>query len=200
MITFGLTGGIACGKSTACKTFEAHGIPMVDADIVARQVVESGTKGYWNIHHTFGADFFFNDGSLNRTKLGKLVFAEPKSMTALNAIMGPLIIEESARQISKLHQDGHQIVGYDAALICEMGSAAKYNPLVVVHCHRDLQIERLMTRNGLTKAEAMARIEAQFPVSQKLMMADYAIDTSGTIEDSVKQTEVIIKVMESSCR
>jgi len=200
MITFGLTGGIACGKSTASKTFEAHGIPMVDADKVARQVVEPGTYGWQCIVSTFGNVILTPESAIDRIRLGSLVFSNAEAMLKLNTIMLPLIQQESAVQIQKWHEQGKKIVGYDAALIYEMGSADKYDPLIVVHCHRDLQIERLITRNGLTKAEAMSRIECQMPVSQKLMMADYSIDTSGTVDESIKQTEVIIKVMEASCR
>jgi dephospho-CoA kinase len=193
MITFGLTGGIACGKSTVTKTFRAHNIPMVDADIVARQVVEIGTPGLNQIVETFGSQYLNTDGTLNRTELGKLVFFEPQAMLRINRIMLPLINKEAESQINKLHQEGNYIVGYDAALICEQGNAKKYKPLIVVHCPQDMQLARLMKRNSLTQAEAMARIEAQMPVAKKLKMADYNIDTSGTIEQSVKKTEAIIQ-------
>jgi dephospho-CoA kinase len=192
MITAGLTGGICCGKSTVSKTFIKHNIPVIDADIVARKVVEPNTKGYWDIHNAFGADFFSNDGVLNRIKLGKLVFENTESMATLNKIMLPLIQEESAYQINVLRNIGHKLCIYDASIIIEQGSAFKYSPLIVVHCHRDLQLERLMTRGGLTKPEAMARIESQLQSTHKLMFADFSINTSGTIEESIKQTEIII--------
>lgn len=198
MIVFGLTGGIACGKSTVTKTFRKHGIPMVDADIIARQVVDIGTHGYFSLLKAFGKEFFNEDGTLNRVALGTLVFAEKTAMKKLNDIMAPMIQDESFRQIQRwflfLSGQGRDlIVGYDAALICEMGNAKKYKPLIVVSCPRDTQIERLIKRNSLTREQAVARIDAQMPVEEKIKMADYVINTSGTIEESILQTEFIIK-------
>jgi dephospho-CoA kinase len=193
MITFGLTGGIACGKSTVNKTFQARGIPMIDADIVARQVVELGTSGLQMITDAFGREYLNEDGTLNRTKLAKLVFADRQSRSKLDYIMLPLINEESSAQIRRAHSRGHSIVGYDAALICEMGNSEKYRPLIVVHCPEVAQIDRLIRRNNLTHEEAVLRISAQMPVIKKLAMADYSIDTSGSIEESVRQTEVVIQ-------
>lgn len=195
MITFGLTGGIACGKSTVTKTFRANNIPMVDADIVARQVVEPGSYGLARVVRAFGAEYLNPDGTLNRTKLGALVFSDNSARRVIDKIMAPLINTESSTQINTLLSQGHSIVGYDAALICEMGNSEKYRPLIVVHCPRDTQVERLMSRNNLTRAEAMARIEAQMPLEKKVKLADYTINTSGTIEESVKQTEVIIQYL-----
>lgn len=195
MITFGLTGGIASGKSTATKTFRKHNIPIVDADIVARQVVEPGTKGLSYIVDIFTSAYLDENGFLDRAKLGKLVFSDADALNTINRIMGPLINAESDRQLQELHQQGHQLVGYDAALICEMGNSKKYRPLIVVSCPQDEQVARLMSRNSLTRAEAMSRIEAQMPVAEKIKMADYVIDTSGPVEDSIKQTESIIQDM-----
>lgn len=193
MITFGLTGGIACGKSTVTKVFARHSIPIVDADVVAREVVIPGTRSLKAIVTTFGDQMLLSDGTLDRTKLGTLVFQDKHSMFALNLIMGPAIQEESARQLQAFHDRGHQIVGYDAALICEMGNAGKYRPLIVVYCSRDTQIERLMKRNSLTREQAVARIDAQMPVEQKVKMADHVIYTWGTIEESNTQTELLIE-------
>ena len=193
MITFGLTGGIASGKSTVTKTFRAHSIPMVDADIVARQVVEPGTQGLEAVISAFGSEQRQEDGTLDRIGLGKLIFSDRAARHQIDIIMLPLINQESDRQIKKLHDDGAPLVGYDAALICEMGNSEKYRPLIVVHCSRDTQVARLMSRNSLTREEAMLRIEAQMAVEKKLALADYSIDTSGTVEYSIKQTEEIIQ-------
>jgi dephospho-CoA kinase len=192
MITFGLTGGIASGKSTVARTFIAAGIPMVDADIIARQVVEPGTSGLAQVIETFGHEYLQADGTLDRIKLGKLVFSDPCARFDIDMIMLPLINKESSQQIEKLHADGHYMVGWNAALIFEMGNAEKYRPLILVHCPTDMQIARLMSRNSLTRTEAMNRIEAQMPTAEKLALSDYTIDTSNSIEDSISQTEVII--------
>jgi dephospho-CoA kinase len=199
MITFGLTGGIACGKSTATRTFRAHKIPIVDADIVARQVVEPGTSGLSQIVETFGKEYLQADGTLDRIGLGRLVFFNQEAMSKINTIMAPLIHHESQSQIEKLHADGNYIVGYDAALIVEQGNADKYRPLIVVSCPRDVQLARLMSRNSLTREEAMARIDAQFPLEEKVKLADYVIDSSGSMENGVAQTEKIIQAMNRFC-
>lgn len=192
MITFGLTGGIACGKSTVTKTFRANDIPMVDADIVARQVVKPGSIGLDQVINLFGKEYLQSDGTLNRITLGKLVFGNKDAMRMINAIMAPLINHESRRQLRAYHIRGYKIVGYDAALIVEQGNTDKYRPLIVVSCEQDMQVERLMSRNNLTHDEAMSRIAAQIPVKEKVAMADYVVDTSGTIEQSVQQTLQII--------
>jgi dephospho-CoA kinase len=192
MLTFGLTGSIACGKSTVTKTFRSHNIPMVDADVVARQVVEPGTSGLSQIVEYFGTRFLRNDGTLNRTMLGQLVFSNKEDMDKLNSIMKILIHNESNSQLKKFHDDGHPLVGYDAALICEHGNADKYRPLIVVSCPQDIQMERLMSRNNLTYNEAMNRINAQLSSDKKAEFADFVIDTSTSIKNSILQTEVVI--------
>jgi len=197
MITFGLTGGIACGKSTATKTFQRFGIPMVDADIVAREVVAPGTYGLKIIIDTFGEQYLNADGTMNRSAMGTFVFSNQEALDKMNKIMAPLINETSELQISRLHLQGHSIVGYDAALICEMGNANKYRPLIVVACPQQMQVERMMKRNGLAPGQAMARMNSQMSTDDKVKLADYVIDTSGTVEDSIHQTEDIINKMKT---
>jgi dephospho-CoA kinase len=199
MITFGLTGGIACGKSTVTKTLRRYDIPVIDADIVAREVVVPGSIGLEMIFCHFGWEYLNKDGSLNRAKLGSLVFRDEKAMSDLNHIMGQLIQDEVDKQIGAAHQVGHKVVGYDAALICEMGNADRYRPLIVVSCPQDTQIARLMKRNNLTHEEALARIKAQMPVEEKIKLADFVVDTSGSVDNSVKQTEEIISKLRSLC-
>lgn len=193
MITFGLTGGIACGKSAVTKTFRANDIPIVDADMIAREVVVPGSIGLEQVINIFGKEYLQADGTLDRIALGKLVFNDKNAMKLINGIMAPLINHESRRQQRAMHIRGWKIVGYDAALIIEQGNVEKYRPLIVVACPRDTQIERLMSRNSLTREDAVARIDSQIPVEEKVKIADYVIDTSGTIEESVSQTEKIIQ-------
>lgn len=198
MITFGLTGGIACGKSTVTKTFRKHGIPLVDADIVARQVVDVGTPGYFDLLQTFGEEFFLEDGRLDRSKLGELVFSDKVAMQKLTKCLKFRIDYEAGLQLSRWHHVMHEpIVGYDAALLCEQGDAKKYRPLIVVACPREVQLERLMRRNSLTNEQAEARINAQMSTEDKVKLADFVIDTSKEIEYSIKQTEDIIQQLKS---
>lgn len=191
MIVFGLTGGIASGKSTVSKTFSRIGVPVIDADQVARDVVVPGSDGLKDICKAFGSDYLLPDGNLDRIKLGNLVFHSQDDMLKLNHIMQPLIQYESYRQILRACNDGHEIICYDAALILEMGNYDRYKPLVVVACSPEMQLERLMKRNGLTEAQAMARINAQIPVAEKMKRADMIIDTNGPHEYSIKQTETV---------
>jgi len=188
----GLTGGIASGKSTIAKTFAKHNIPIVDADIVARQVVEPGKYGLNRIAFVFGKDVLLEDGTLNRKKLGELVFSNDDILVVLNRIMLPLILEEASTQMTKLYKSGHKIIVYDAALICENGNADKYRPLIVAHCSKETQLARLIKRNGLTEEQAMKRINAQMSSEDKIKLADYSVDTNGTIESSIQQTKNII--------
>jgi dephospho-CoA kinase len=191
MITFGLTGGIASGKSTVTKTFLKHNIPMVDADIVARKIVEPESFGWHLIKSVFGSDYFLQDGTLDRKKLGKLIFSNPEEKAALDVLMLPLIDAESSKQIEEAHKNS-PIVGYDGALIIEAGNADKYLPLIVVACPPNIQLERLIKRNNYSQEEAMSRIESQMPLAKKIEVANYVIDTSGSIEHSIEQTEKII--------
>jgi dephospho-CoA kinase len=194
MITFGLTGGICCGKSSVSYTFQYHDIPMVDADKVARKVVEVGTKGWQLIRAAFGQEYLNEDQTINRTKLGALVFSDRRARADLDAFMLPLITEEAAAQFKRLQEEGHPLAGYDAALIIEMGHADKYRPLVVVACSLETQLSRLMKRNSLTQEEAMARIECQMPTEKKIALADWVIYTDGTIDESIAQTEFFISM------
>lgn len=195
--TVGLTGGIGSGKSTVSKTFMKHGIPIVDADILAREVVEVGSHGWGMIRAMFGHDILNDDESINRSKLGDLVFGDRQAMYNLNAIMKPLIEMESIKQIKDLHDRGLDIVVYDAALIIEQGNADKYRPLIVVACPKEMQVERIMKRNNVTEAQALARINAQLSVEEKTAVADYVVNTSGSIEYSIEQTEKIIKELKN---
>jgi len=193
MLTFGLTGGIATGKSTINKIFTANDIPLVDADIVARQVVEPGTEGLYSLGKEFGAQYINANGSLDRSKLGSLIFKDFSAKSRLDHIMFPLIFEEVEKQIKSLHDSGYPIVGYDSALIIESGLADGFRPLIVAYCSEEQQIARLMKRNGLIWAEAMLRIASQMPAQQKVVYADYIINTGGTKEESAFQTLEIIK-------
>ena len=191
MITAGLSGGICSGKSTVSKTFIKNNIPVIDADIIARKVVEPCTPGHGCIKTFFGKEYFNSDDTLNREALGKLIFSDKNKRLILDSIMMPLIAFESARQIAEAHKN-NPIVIYDAAIIVEMGNADKYRPLIIVSCPPEIQLERLMKRNGFTREHALERIESQMPLAQKIKSADFVIDTSDTIEQSIAQTEKII--------
>jgi len=193
MIIFGLTGSIATGKSNIANCFTANLIPVVDADIISRKVVGPGSVGLRQIITVFGSQYLTSDeAEINRTVFGRFVFSNKDALSKLNEIMWPLIQQEASRQFLELNNEGHALACWSAALIIEAGHARKYNPLIVSHCTREQQIERLVDR-GLTQDEAVLRIDAQLPSNYKLQLADFAIDTSGTKEETIIQTEIIIK-------
>jgi dephospho-CoA kinase len=187
----GLTGGIASGKSTVVKTFVRLGIPEVDADIVARQIVEVGSKGWQLIRAAFGQEYINEDQTINRSKLATLVFSDRSARSDLDGLMLPLITEESERQLQKLVAE-YPIIVYNAALICEMGHVDKYRPLIVVSCPLKTQLARLMKRNSLSEEAAMKIINSQTPTEEKVKLADFVVDTSNSIDESIAQTEKII--------
>lgn len=189
-IVFGLTGGIAVGKSKISKVFKSIGFPVVDADLISRQVVITGSKGLSQIINVFGKDFLNKDGFLDRIKLGNLVFSDRYSLNKINEIMMPLIKEESFKQINFLKKN-YPVIAYDASLIIEWRNHNLYRPLVVVHCSSEEQLHRLMSRNNLTKEQAMARINSQMSAQDKIKYADFEISTSGTVEESASKARQI---------
>lgn len=181
-ITFGLTGSISVGKSTVTKVFIDNGIPIVDADIIARDVVQIGKPGYRSIVKIFGKEYLNEDQTINRTKLGALIFSSKDAKNKLEHIMFSLINQKVKNDIASLHNKGHKIVGYDCALIIESNQQNNYHPLIVVWCPLDMQIDRLMKRNGLTRTEAMLRIDSQMSSDEKISHSDYIIDSSQSIQ------------------
>lgn len=174
MRVFGLTGGIASGKSTVSAIFARQGVPVVDADEVSRAVVAPGSEGLAEIVAAFG-DGVLRDGALDRAKLGEIVFGDPDKRRRLNAIVHPRVGAESAGRLARLGAEGHALVCYDAALLVENGLADAFRPLVVVAASRALQRERIVARDGLSIAEADARLDAQAPVDAKIAAADLVI-------------------------
>jgi dephospho-CoA kinase len=191
-ITFGLTGGICCGKSTVSKTMRAESIPMIDADLITRQLQEVGRLGWQLIKQAFGESYLLPNQELDRAKLGRLVFGDLTARQLLNQLMHPLIKVEIEEEIYKHQQAGQALVGLDAPLLIESGLAEEYRPLIVVSCPTEVQLSRLIVRNNLTQQEANDRIAAQMPTEEKVKMADYVIDTSCELEKSIAQTKEII--------
>lgn len=185
----GLTGGIACGKSTVSQYLRQKGISVVDADLVARQVVAPGTVGLRQIKDTFGWQYIMPDGSLNRTLLGKKVFADKNALAQLNAIIGPLIAAELERQL----KEAGSFVVLDAALLLE---EERYRSLVdvvwVVTVEPEEQLRRLLARNHYSRQQALDRIAAQMSNEQRLQYADGVIDNNGTKEQTWQQVEQLL--------
>ena len=189
MLRVGLTGSIAVGKSFVSGLLAEMGCRVVDADEVARRVVEPGAEGLRKVLEAFGAEVLRPDGTLDRARLGAIVFADEGKRQLLNSILHPLIIAEQDELMRRWEQEDPRGVGVvDAALLIESGGYRRFDRLIVVHCRPDVQLERLMRRNSLTREEAVSRIAAQMSQEEKLRHADFRIDTSEGFEDTRRQT------------
>lgn len=177
----GLTGGIACGKSAASAFFAALGIPVVDADVVARVVVEPGSPGLRTLTQAFGRGVLTLTGALDREKLGALVFADAEKRAMLNGILHPLIAAESMRQIATESAKPVPYVIYDAALLLENGLQHAFPELVVVTAPHAVQLQRLMTRDGFSEEAAEQRIASQMPLADKEKLATLLIQNDSDL-------------------
>ncbi|HEX3085195.1 MAG TPA: dephospho-CoA kinase, partial [Pyrinomonadaceae bacterium] len=196
MLKVGLTGSIAVGKSQVVLMFAELGCHVIDADRIARDVVAPETEGLKSVVATFG-DVLNPDGTLNRAKLGQMVFADEAKRQKLNSLLHPLIIAAQDDQIRELEsRDPEGIVIIDAALMIESGGYERLDKLVVVYCDPEIELERLMKRDGLSRTAAQARIETQMPQEEKKKYADYLIDTSGSLDATRGQ---VVTVFEQLC-
>ena len=180
MQVFGLTGGIASGKSTVASVFRVEGVPVVDADEIAREVVRPGEPALAALVEAFGPSILLADGTLDRKRLGAAVFEDDALRRRLDAIVHPAIARRSAEHFARLSSE--PLVCYDAALLVERGLADAFRPLVVVAAPRALQRTRLMARDGLTGPEADARLDAQAPVEAKVAAADLVVSNDADLE------------------
>lgn len=188
MLKVGLTGGIACGKTYVTNLLRDLGCEVIDADQVARAVVEPGQPAYDDIVKEFGAENLQADGTIDRAKLSAVIFADATQRTKMNAIVHPRIHEAQSRWMADVaERNPTAIVVVDAALLIESGGYKRFDKIVVVHCAPDIQLARLMTRNNLSYEAAAQRIAAQMPTAEKLKYADYSIDTSGGFDPTQQQ-------------
>jgi len=199
MLKVGLTGSIAVGKSFVVDIFRELGCHVLDADLTAREVVEPGTVGLAKIVKNFGEDVLLSNGELNRSKLGGIVFVNEDKRQLLNSIVHPLVIERQNEWIEAWEAadpDGIAIV--DAALMIESGGYRRFDKLIVVWCRPEVQLDRLIMRDGLSAEEAARRIAAQMPQEEKKSYADLLIDTSAGFEDTRRQTIEIFEQLRVS--
>jgi dephospho-CoA kinase len=193
MRVVGLTGGIASGKSTVARMLADLGAQIVDADQVARQVVEPGEPAYEEIVAAFGKEVLLPDGQgmIDRKKLGAMVFADPEKRKRLNAITHPRIAAETQKRLMALGAAGQRVAVYEAALLVENGVHRGLGGLIVVACSEMEQITRIMRRDNLSQEEAVQRVRAQAPLSDKVAVATWVIDTNGSLEATKKQVEKV---------
>jgi dephospho-CoA kinase len=179
----GLTGGIATGKSTVRKILSDLNAVVIDADQVSHDLTLANAEGYAGIVSQFGTDFLNPDQSLNRRKLGELVFSQPAELAKLEAILHPLIQKEVKARKQALAQKGVTIAFYDVPLLFEKNLQKQFDHVVLVYAPITTQVERIMLRNNLTHTEALARIHAQIPITDKVHRADFCLDNSTNTED-----------------
>ena len=189
ILSVGLTGGIACGRTTVCSILTRLGACVVDMDAVAHLLVAPGGAAVARVEAAFGAGFLDATGGIDRKALGALVFGDTKSRRRLEGILHPMILAETGRIIEAFAAArGRGIAVSDAALLVETGGYRRYDRLVVVFCDPKLQLRRLMARDGLSQTDALARIAAQAPLDEKKELADYLIDTSTTLAETESRT------------
>ena len=188
----GLTGGIACGKSTVCGFFASLGAGIISADEVAHEIVRPGEEAYGLIVECFGTAILNEDATINRAALGLMVFNSDDLRRRLNDITHPIIIRRTSEMMKALEAGNrHPVAIVDAALMVESGSYRRFEKLIVVWCAETQQVRRLCVRSHLTEAEARQRILAQMPLAEKRKYGDYEIDTSGSREHTRGQVERI---------
>jgi len=191
MTYFGLTGGIASGKSTVAGMFRERGARVIDADQIGHDLLRPSETAYQEVVQRFGPEVLDSSGEVNRLRLGARVFADRAQLDALNAILHPLIVarvEDLARDI--VAHAPQAVILVDAALIFEAGIGAHFRKVIVTWCRPEQQLARLLAK-GLARPEAERRIAAQMPIEEKRLRADYVIDCSGSLEDTRRQTDEI---------
>ncbi|MGN7479081.1 dephospho-CoA kinase [Solibacillus silvestris] len=188
----GLTGSIASGKSTVAKMIQSYSLPIVDADLVARQVVEPGSPTLEKIAEAFGQEVLSEDGTMDRAKVGSIIFRDESMRQQLNAIIHPAIREEMIRQRDEFISYGEKNVFMDIPLLFESKLEHFVEKIIVVSVSEEVQLQRLMARNSLTEEEAKTRIATQIPVKEKEALAHAVIHNNGTLEDTAIQLQNIL--------
>ena len=187
MRVYGLTGNIGSGKSTVAAMLRDAGILVLDADRISRQVTAPGERAYDSVVRAFGKEIVRDDGSIDRKRLGEIVFADPRLRSRLEALTHPAILEAMKEVIVRIEREGHRAVVVEATLIHESGRKGLFEAVVSVSCDRETAISRLAARDGMTRPQVEARLRAQMDPVRKADASDYVIDNSGDIESTRRQ-------------
>ncbi|WP_149257224.1 dephospho-CoA kinase [Actinomadura sp. K4S16] len=196
MLKVGLTGGIGSGKSEVSKRLREHGAVVIDADMIAREVVEPGTPGLAAVVAEFGEDVLLPSGALDREKVGRVVFADPDRLAALNAIVHPLVGERMQELMDAAPADA--VVVYDVPLLAENGLAGMYDEVVVVDAPEEVQLDRLVARRGMTEEDARALMANQASREERRAVATRVIDNSGSLADLKTQVDALWEALTRS--
>jgi dephospho-CoA kinase len=192
MHLFGLTGGIASGKSAVAARLRARGLPVLDADALAREVVAPGTEGLAAVVAAFGGGVLSPAGELDRKRMADVVFTDAGARAKLNAIVHPRIGALTALRTAELDARGEPLACYEAALIVENGLVDMFRPLVVVSAPEEAQIARAIARDNATLADARARIRAQMPLDAKAARADILLENTGTLAELTARADATL--------
>jgi dephospho-CoA kinase len=198
MFVCGLTGGIAAGKSVVSRRLSERGAAVVDADLLAREVVAPGTPGLAAVARRFGPTVLASDGSLDRQALGALVFSDPGARRDLEAVTHPAVRELSRlRMAEAVADDPARVVVYDVPLLVETRGAGEFDVVVVVHAPAEDRVARLVQLRGMTEEEARRRVAAQAGDDERLAVADLVVDSSGSLEQTLQQADVVLDRLRS---
>ena len=192
MLKVGLTGGLASGKSFVGEALTSFGCLVVEADELGHQALNPGGEAHDAVIREFGASIVGAAGEINRKRLAELVFDQPEQLARLNALVHPPVVrqeEEMAAEFARLKPDGIFVV--EAAILIETGSYKRFDRLILVICNEEQQVERAMRREGAVEAVVRARLSRQMPIEEKRKFVHFVIDTSGTKENTLRQTEAV---------
>lgn len=194
----GLTGGIACGKSTVANILRQKGILVIDADEISREITKKGKPAWQEIKEEFGEEVIGPDGEILRKKLAQIVFNNPTKLAALNQITHPRITKQLTEILAEIKaKKSQRIIVIEVPLLFECGLQDIFDEVWVVKAPQSLMIERLIRRDSLSKEDALKRISSQMPLTQKAQLADRVIENSGSVNDLKKQIEDILKELEN---
>jgi len=194
MLNVGLTGGIASGKSTVVQLLADRGALIIDFDLLTRYVEEPGRPAWNKIASIFGKEIIKDDGTINRRKLGEIVFQNPEKLARLNAIVHPLVFQEWKRRLTLLQENqGNEITISDIPLLIETNAQQHFDVIILVYCPPWLQIQRLMIRNGYNAVQAQLRLDSQYPIDLKVPYADIIIDNGLNLEKTIQQVDAVWK-------
>jgi dephospho-CoA kinase len=198
MLRVGLTGGIATGKSYCLARFAALGVPVVDADLLARDAVAPGSRALADVATRFGASILLPDGSLDRAALGRIVFTDRAARTDLEAIVHPEVYRRIGEWFAA-RPPATRLAIADIPLLFETGHDHDFERVIVAACDPQQQLRRLMQRDSLSEAEARARLNAQWPIEEKVARADYVIRTDGSVADTDSQVRTVYEMLIADC-
>ncbi|MEO6603065.1 MAG: dephospho-CoA kinase [Polyangiaceae bacterium] len=195
MRVFGLTGGIGSGKSTVAKRLRARGLPVVNADELAREAVNAGSPGLARIQEYFGPSVLRENGELHRARLAEIVFSDPEARSALDAIVHPIVRRLAAEHFHAIASTGEPLACYEVPLLYEVGLGEIYRPVVVVSASLERRKRHLAARDGFNDAQISARIAAQMPLEEKAHRAEYVIENTGSLKELDEATDTVFDAL-----